>query len=116
MHISYLFSLEELDIKPENKVHDLGCGTGILTILTKKKYLIWTKWIRDSKILKIAEYNPKRRGLDICWNYGLASKLPYSENYFNKVVQVGNTSFEFWNKINAFREIFRVLKPNGEFY
>lgn len=69
----------------------------------------------DPDVLKIAL--DKSRGSDIQWDEGLASSLPYPDSTFDRVV----TSLVIHHLITddkrlAFKEIHRVLKPDGELY
>ena len=69
----------------------------------------------DSQVLDIAR--DKSRGTDIQWDEGLASSLPYPDSAFDRVV----TSLVIHHlvtddKRRAFKEIYRVLKPNGELH
>lgn len=107
----------QANIKPGMKVLDLGCGTGTLTIMLKKSYpnASVTGIDADPAILKIAR--EKSEGLDIQWEEGPASLLPYPDASFDHVV----TSLVIHHlvtedKRRAFKEIYRVLKPSGELH
>lgn len=104
-------------IQPRMNVLDLGCGTGTLTIMLKGTYpeAEITGVDGDPQVLSIAR--EKSRGLDIQWDEGLASSLPYPDSVFDRVV----TSLVIHHlvtedKRRAFKEICRVLKPGGELY
>jgi SAM-dependent methyltransferase len=105
---------------PENsRVLDLGCGTAMLTILLKKsqpKAEVIGVDI-DPTVLEIAKKKAARAGVDIGFDLGTSFKLPYPDNYFDRVV----TSLVFHhltteNKVRSLKEVLRVLKPKGELH
>lgn len=111
--------VKQSNIKKGNKVLDLGCGTATLTILLKKTYpdaeIIGLDG--DPEILEIAMSKIKKENLDIHLDNGMSFELPYKDNSFDIVV----SSLMFHhltheNKIRTFKEIYRVLKDNGELY
>ncbi|VVB91651.1 Putative arsenite methyltransferase [uncultured archaeon] len=111
--------VEQMGIKKGHRVLDLGCGTATLTILIKKAQpeAEVTGLDIDPKILEIARSKVARKGLSITLDQGLASELPYNDNSFDRVV----SSLVFHhltreNKVLAFKEIFRVIRPGGELH
>ena len=67
------------------------------------------------QVLDIAR--DKSRGVNIQWDEGLASSLPYPDSVFDRVV----TSLVIHHLVTddkrlAFKEIYRVLKPHGELH
>ncbi|MEO7838129.1 MAG: methyltransferase domain-containing protein [Anaerolineales bacterium] len=109
--------IQQANIQPKMKVLDLGCGTGTLTLMLKKTHpeAEVTGLDGDPQVLDIAR--EKSRGTNIQWDEGLASSLPYPDSVFDRVV----TSLVIHHlvtedKCHAFKEIYRVLKPNGELH
>jgi len=107
--------IENAKIQPGMKILDLGCGTGTLTLMIKHMHsdASITGLDGDPQVLDIARQ--KSRGVNIQWDEGLASSLPYPDSAFDRVV----TSLVIHHlttdgKRRAFKEIFRVLKAQGE--
>ena len=65
------------------KVLDLCCGTGTLTLMLKRAHpdAEVTGLDGDPQILDFAR--EKSRGMDIHWDEGLASFLPYPDSVFD---------------------------------
>ena len=109
--------IQEANIQPGMKVLDLGCGTGTLTLMLKRAHpeAEVTGLDGDPQVLDIAR--AKSRGVNIQWDEGLASSLPYPDSVLDRVV----TSLVIHHltaddKRRAFKEIYRVLKPRGELH
>ena len=109
--------IRQASIRAGMQVLDLGCGTGTLTVMLKQAHphAHVTGLDGDPQVLKIAR--EKSRSMDIHWQEGFASSLPYPNATFDRVV----TSLVIHHlvtddKRRAFQEIYRVLKPQGELY
>ena len=97
------------------KVLALGCGTGTLMLKRAMPNAIVTGMDGDPQVLAIAR--EKSRGINIQWDQGLASSLPYPDSTFDRIV----TSLVIHHltqddKRRAFKEMYRVLKPHGELH
>lgn len=111
--------LKQATIQKSENILDFGCGTATLTIMAKELFpeaFVYGVDI-DSKVLGIAEQKVKKQNLNICLDTYDGSILPYQDGTFDKVV----TSLVFHHlkrnqKLVALREIFRVLKSNGELH
>lgn len=107
--------IQRANIQPHMKVLDLGCGTGTLTLMLKQAHpeANVTGLDGDSQVLDIARQ--KSRGIDIQWDEGLASSLPYPDSVFDRVVTslvVHHLTTD--DKRRAFKEMYRVLQPEGQ--
>lgn len=106
-------------LQPGQRVLDLGCGTGTLTLLIKQAQPN-AKVVGidgDEKILAIARQKASQTGIDINLDYGLVHNLPCEENSFDHVFSslvFHHLSRE--NKLRAVSEVFRVLRPGGQFH
>ena len=111
--------IEQAGIRENFKVLDLGCGTATLTILVKKSQpsAEVTGIDVDPDVLKIAKAKATKAGVRINLDLGTAFKLPYSDNFFDRVL----SSLVFHHlktedKIRTLKEVLRVLKPHGELH
>ena len=111
--------VKQARIQENSRVLDLGCGTATLTILLKKSQP--EAEVRgidiDPTVLEIAKEKAARAGVDIALDLGTAFKLPYPDNYFDRVI----SSLVFHhltteNKVRSLKEVLRVLKPKGELH
>ncbi len=108
-----------MGIEEGSRILDIGCGTATLTILIKMTYpdaeIIGIDI--DPKILEIAKLKVQKAGMDIKLDQGSIFELPYANNSFDRAASslvIHHIAHE--NKVRAFKEIFRVLKPGGEMH
>ena len=106
-------------IGPGRRVLDLGCGTATLTLLVKEMHpeARVTGLDGDPKILNIARRKAERAGAEIGFDEGMAFRLPYAEDSFDRVLSsmvLHHLTGE--NKRRTLAEVFRVLAPGGEFH
>lgn len=111
--------IERANIQPGQRVLDLGCGTGTLTIMLKQSTLdaqiIGVDG--DEEVLAIAKNKAEQSHVDITWDYGLAYDLPYPDHSFDVVVSsLVIHHLVSADKVRAFREVSRVLRPGGWFH
>lgn len=106
-------------LRPGQRVLDLGCGTGTLTLLIKQAEpaadVVGIDG--DPQVLAIAQHKAARAGVAVQWDKGLATELPYANESFDRVL----TSLVFHHldrpaKEQALREAHRVLRPGGELH
>ncbi|MGE0356441.1 MAG: class I SAM-dependent methyltransferase [Burkholderiales bacterium] len=111
--------LEQAAIAPGHEVLDLGCGTGTLAamIATRNRDVGVTGLDADAEVLAIAKRKALALGASIRFDLGLATRLPYPDASFDRVV----SSLLFHHlspqdKSKAASEARRVLRPGGEFH
>ena len=94
---------------------DIGAGPAYLSIeLAKITDLKIYALDIDPDAIKIANRNIKKAGLSkrIKTVLGDVHQMPFSDNFADLVISRG--SFLFWkDKVKAFKEIYRILKPQG---
>ncbi|MFH1907727.1 MAG: class I SAM-dependent methyltransferase [Chloroflexota bacterium] len=111
--------IQQVNIQPNMRVLDLGCGTGTLTLMLKQSApeAQVTGLDGDPDVLSIARTKAECAGVNITWDKGLASDLPYPGNSFDVVVSslvIHHLISE--DKVRSFQEVCRVLRLGGEFH
>jgi ubiquinone/menaquinone biosynthesis C-methylase UbiE len=98
---------------------DLGCGTGTLTMMVKHRYprAHVVGLDGDPKILAIARQKAEKEGITLTFEGAMAFDLPYAEGSFDRVL----SSLVFHHltredKRRTFAECFRVLRPGAELH
>jgi ubiquinone/menaquinone biosynthesis C-methylase UbiE len=111
--------IKQASIQPNQRVLDLGCGTGTLVVLLKRKYpAAETVGVDpDPKALQRAQKKIRRAGVAVQLDEGFADALPYEAGTFDRVL----SSFmlhhlEEHEREKTLREVLRVLKPVGTFH
>jgi ubiquinone/menaquinone biosynthesis C-methylase UbiE len=112
--------IEMAKIKLGDKVLDVGCGTGSLT-LTAKTYAGASDSVygidASPEMIEVARKKAKRSRSEAVFEVGLIEKLPYPEASFDVVISrlvIHHLPDDL--KRRGFAEIFRVLKPGGLFF
>jgi ubiquinone/menaquinone biosynthesis C-methylase UbiE len=111
--------LAQAGLRPSDRVFDLGCGTGTLAVLIKKRFpqIEIAGLDPDPKALARARKKAAREGLTIQFDEGFGDQLPYPAASFDRVF----SSLMFHHlpaeeKVASLAEVHRVLKPGGEFH
>lgn len=109
-------TLKKLDLKPNEKLLDIGCGWGWLSIMAAQKYGVKVVGVTISEEqCKKAQERVKELKLEDRVEIRLQNYQDLEfENYFDKVVSVG--MFEHVGKENLglyFMKAKQVLKPGG---
>lgn len=109
--------IELAKVKPGDKVLDVGCGTGSLSLTAKTSagangavYGIDA----SPEMIEVARKKAKKSGQDVTFDVGLIEKLPFPDATFDTVVSrlvIHHLPDDLKRK--GFAEIFRVLKPGG---
>ena len=111
--------VKQANIQPGQRVLDLGCGTGTLVVLLKRRYpaaeIVGVD--PDPKALQRAQKKVRRAGVAVQLDEGFADELPYEAGTFDRVL----SSFmlhhlEEHEREKTLREVLRVLKPAGTFH
>ena len=109
-----------MDIRKGEKVLEVGCGTGALSLLSKIAVGEFGEVEGiDIAPKMIANAQQKARKANLKINFKIASvnELPYPDNYFDLVI----SSLMFHHlpvevKKEGLEEIYRVLKEEGRFF
>jgi ubiquinone/menaquinone biosynthesis C-methylase UbiE len=101
------------------RVLDLGCGTGALSLLAKRAQpgVEIVGLDPDPKALARARRKAERAGLALAFEQGFGDELPFADASFDRVL----SSFMFHHLESAqkppvLREVLRVLRPGGSFH
>jgi len=118
-HIGMLRSMtiDQAQLQPGEKVLDVGCGTGGVTIPAKRRV---GKTGEASGIdpapemIAVARKKAARAGLEIEFRVGVIESLPYADGTFDVVtssLMMHHLPHEL--QVQGLAEIQRVLKPSG---
>jgi ubiquinone/menaquinone biosynthesis C-methylase UbiE len=108
--------LDQASIKPNHRVLDVGCGTGTLAVLIKRKHpdVDVVGLDPDPKALARARTKARRAGVSLRFEEGFGDALPFADASFDRVF----SSMMFHHlphdvKRKMLAEVRRVLKPGG---
>ena len=111
--------LEQAAVRAPHRVLDIGCGTGSLLLMIKRKYpeVEVVGLDPDPRALARAGRKAQRSRVRVQLDQGFADELPYPDGSFDRVL----SSFMFHHvessdKLKTLREARRVLKPGGRFH
>lgn len=112
------WALDKLDLKPTDKVLDVGCGGGAALkrlsgrIDGGKLYGIDYSEVSVEASKELNKADIERGKMEI--HQGSVSKMPFEDNLFDAIITV--ESYYFWPDLEEdMREVFRVLKEGGTF-
>ncbi len=104
-------TLGRIDLQPENRVLDVGCGTGVLleALPNTTPGTLLAGVDPSADMLAVA-----RQRLDetVSLKQGYAEKLPFPDGVFDVVIST-NALHYFRNPPGALQEMYRVLAPDG---
>lgn len=111
--------LRKASIVDTHRILDLGCGTGTVALLVKRAHRGAEVFGLDAdpEALKLARTKLAESGIDVRFDQGLASALPYAAESFDRTLSslfFHHLSSEL--KLEAMREVLRVLRPGEEFH
>ena len=111
--------ISQANIKPGQHILDIGCGTGTLAVLLKRRYadVEVVGLDPDPKALRRATRKVRRAAVSVQLDQGFADELPYEPESFDRVL----SSFMFHHlagqdREKTLKEVWRVLKPGGSFH
>lgn len=101
------------EIKKNEKILDLGCGSG--RNLVKNKGIIYALDFSD-KMLKYAEEKAKKDKIKTEFFVSAADKLPFEDNFFDSAICIAvlHCVDSERKREEAMEELYRVLKPKSK--
>ena len=117
--------LDQLALKGDEKVLDVGCGRGLLTIGAAKRLKtgkvtgidVWNPQDLSGNSAEAAKENAKAEGVAdrVRFDAGDARKLVYPDSFFDAVMSSNalHTLEDDREREQALKEMLRVLKPGG---
>jgi ubiquinone/menaquinone biosynthesis C-methylase UbiE len=106
-----------MDERRKLKILELGCGSGAnLWMVAKEDY---DAYGMDSSPtgLEFCKLMLERWGVNAKLELGDFTDLKYSDNYFDVIFDVVSLQhINFSQHVDAFKSIFRCLKPKGKFF
>lgn len=110
--------IAQADLAEGQKVLEIGCGTGNLTVRVKRTHPGVDLVGSDPDPLALARAERKARTLKgIRFERGYAQRLPYPDGSFDRVLSTLMLHhLDHETKAAAAAEVLRVLRPGGTFY
>jgi ubiquinone/menaquinone biosynthesis C-methylase UbiE len=109
----------QASLKPGDKILDLGCGTGTLTLLLKSAQPAAqvSAIDADPQILGMARDKAARAELEIDFHQVMSNALPFPDSSFDHVF----SSLVFHHltreqKLGTLEEVRRILRPGGQLH
>nr|ODN76377.1 sphingolipid C9-methyltransferase [Cryptococcus depauperatus CBS 7841] len=109
---------EKLDLKPGDKMLDIGCGWGTLAAFAGKNYGVDITGVTLAKnqaafgTIRLRENGvPEERGRILCMDY---RDIPHSKGYYNKISCLEMAEHVGIRRYQAFlREVYELLADDG---
>jgi len=99
-------------VRPESRVLDVACGTGVVAITARRRGARVTALDLTPELLARAKENAKIANADVEWHEGDVEQLPFGDGAFDIVLSQYGHMFAPRPDV-AIREMLRVLTPGG---
>jgi ubiquinone/menaquinone biosynthesis C-methylase UbiE len=114
-------TIRHMDLKPGERVLDLGCGTGWATRVLARLVAegpvglgqVIGLDISDEMIARAREASKEFDNILFVWSS--ADQIPWEENYFNKVLSI-EAFYYYPDQERVLAEMFRVMAPQARLY
>jgi ubiquinone/menaquinone biosynthesis C-methylase UbiE len=111
--------IQQASLAPSQRVLDLGCDTATLKIMVKRAPPAAEVFglAGDPRVPEVGRAKARRAGVNATLEHGLADRLPCHADSFDRVLSSLVTHhLTSDDKRRAFAEVYRVLRPAGEFH
>ncbi|MBZ0169785.1 type 11 methyltransferase [Candidatus Methylomirabilis lanthanidiphila] len=111
--------LDEAGIDETARILDVGCGTGTLLLLTRRrsKSLLAIGLDGDMNVLGIARSKAHRRAEKITLIQAFCFNIPFADGAFDRVLSsLMLHHLTRSEKVRTLQEVVRVLRPGGELH
>ena len=107
-------TLRLMDLRPEHRVMDLGCGAGWATrLLARESGSVVGLDVAD-EMIRLARESSGAFG-NVRYAVGSASQIPEADDSFDRILSV-ESFYYYADQGLALQEIFRVLTPGGRLF
>ena len=114
-------TVRQMDLRPGERILDLGCGTGWATRLLARIVGEGPDELGQVIGLDVSDEMIRRARAqskdfeNVMYVVGAADRIPWEENYFDKILSI--ESFYYYpDQERALAELFRVMSPNGKLF
>jgi ubiquinone/menaquinone biosynthesis C-methylase UbiE len=110
-----------MDLRPGERVLDLGCGAGWATRLLARLVADGPEGFGQVVGIDVSDEMIRRARAaskdfeNILYAWGSAQQIPWEENFFDKMLSV-ESFYYYENQERALTEIFRVMAPHGRLF
>ena len=114
-------TLRLMDLRPGERVLDLGCGSGWATRMLARLVGEGPEGFGQVIGLDVADEMVRQARAEsrdfenIMYVHGSASQIPWEENFFDKVLSV-ESFFYYADQDRALNDLFRVMAPRGRMF
>ena len=110
--IEWRSMLKWLDPRENERILDVACGGGALSLKTAEKGCKVYGIDKSEDAINHAKRSSERGRIPCEFEVGDAEDLPYPNEYYDKVI-CSSSLEHFKNDVKALKEMHRGLKPNG---
>ena len=114
-------TIRKMELRPGERVLDLSCGAGWATRILARLVGDGPQGFGQVVGLDISDEMVRRARAaskdfdNIMFVWGAAEKIPWEENFFDKVLSV-EAFYYYPDQDRALHELFRVMAPNGRLF